>query len=371
MPRNLIDTVAHVLELSGAVVEKDSDRLAALLPAETANRLGLPEEAGFYVDPQKPVPGSELLTLQSEFVDRLFGLMGEKGVYAEIATGDLHLKTGARAAAESRFSARNGLARALDAIETRAVYACWNFKYTALSDEKKEGLVRTVVNEHTLSAAPEILSQLELSTYNEGMRYTGLPIQPFARIYATSCHQAEHQIRQELVEFQRSLQRRLQRDVGRLTDYYQSLIAEIRKKIERRGLEGKEREDQEARIRATELELERKIWDQRSKYAMKIEVTPISLLRINVPVVVVNLALQFRKLTRELPLVWNPLLRDFEGLPCQGCAEEVFTFSVCEEKLHVLCSGCAECPSCQRSICRACHRKKCPKCGEDFDRKED
>jgi hypothetical protein len=264
----------------------------------------------------------------------------------------------------------NGLGRSLDATERQLSYAQFNFKYTAVSDEKKEGLVAAIINEHTLADASEMASHLEWVEFAETPPYVALPSQPFDAIYAVACRAAESIIRRELAEFHKSLTRRLQRDIERLTEYYGNLTAEIRRKIERRGLEGKEREDEESRLRATEMELERKIIDQREKYAMKISVEPVNLMRLFMPTIVVNFELRFRKAAREFPLVWNPLTKDFEAVPCQGCGAGLYSFHLCEDQLHVICVDCCKCTGCGRNVCRACHSTKCPKCRVGYQLKE-
>ncbi len=367
MPQ-LIDTISEILELAGAAVERNHQSLEALLPAEAARALQLREHAVLNFDPQAGNGSGELVTYQSELVDRLFDLMQNKGFFAEIKIADQHVKQGTAAAAQGRFTALNGLLKAVGAVEMRLNYACVNFKYTARSDEKKEGFVRAVINEHTLSAVPGLIPQLQMTTYSEGEGYLGLEAQPFKQVYVVARRQAQQIIRHELADFQRSLRRRLQRDVSRLNEYYQSLIDEIRRKIARRQLEGKEREDQEGRVRATELERNRKIADVHAKYAVKVEMEPISLLRLNLPAMVVTAELRCRKLSRETSFIWNPLLKEFEAAPCESCGAELYAMQLCEEKLHLLCRDCAQCEKCQRSICHRCHPGKCPKCGEIFQR---
>ncbi len=363
MSTHLIDTVAEVLQLSGAAVEKNGEYLEALVPEDVAKIIHTPELAKLYFNPEQAQKDGELVTFQSDFVDRLFVLMQGTGNYAHVALQDLYLKQGTKAAAEQRFAALNGLGRALDASERHLSYAQLNFKYAAVSDEKKEGVVSVIINEHTLAEVSDMAAQLAWVKSAETTKYVELPPQPFHAIYAAACRSAESAIRRELAEFHRSLNRRLQRDIDRLTEYYESLIAEIRRKIARRGLEGKEREDDEARIRATELERERKIADQREKYAMKVSVEPVNLMRLFVPVMVVNFEVRFRKAAREIPLVWNPLTKDFETLACQGCATGLYHFYICEDELHAVCADCFKCGSCGRNVCHACHLSKCPKCG--------
>jgi hypothetical protein len=370
MPQ-LIDTISDILELSGAAVERNRQSLEALLPPETARALQLPEHAVLCFNQQAQNAGSELVTYQSELVDRMFGLMQNKGLVAVIKVADQHLKQGRATAAESRFTVCNGLLKALGAVERRLIYACVNFKYTAVSDEKREGFVYAVINEHTLSSVPGLVSQLQMTTYSEGEGYVGMETQPFKEVYAAACRQAHTLLCSELADFQRSLLRRSQRDVARLNEYYKSLIDEIHRKIAKRHVAGAgtEREDQEARIRATELERSRKIADVHAKYAIKVEVEPISLLRINLPVMVVTAEVRWRKLAREVFLVWNPLLKEFEALPCESCGGGLYAIQLCEDKLHMLCRACSQCEGCQRSLCHRCHPGKCTKCGQIFTRK--
>jgi hypothetical protein len=366
MSAQLIDTVAEVLELSGAAVEKNGEQLEALVPESVSKVLHSPELVKLYFNPEHAKQDGELVTFQSDFVDRLFVLMQGTGNFASLSLHNLYLKQSTKNAAEQRFQALNGLGRALDAIERRLSYAQFNLKYTAVSDEKREGLVSAIINEHTLAEASDMAAHFGWVESVEAFHHVELPSQPFQAVYAAACRSAEAVIRRELAEFHKSLNRRLQRDVDRLTEYYASLSAEIRRKIARRGLEGKEREDEESRIRATELELERKIIDQREKYAMKISVEPVNLLRLFMPVMVVNFEVCFRKAAREIPLVWNPLTKDFEMLVCQGCAAGLYHFYICEDKLHTVCADCFKCAGCGRNVCRACHPRKCPKCGVEY-----
>jgi len=363
MSTQLLDTVAEVLELFGAAVEKNGEYLEALVPDEAARILHTPEVAKLYFNSAHASKDGELVSFQSDFVDRLFVLMNGAGSYAHVALQNLYLKQSTKSAAEQRFAALNGLGRALDALERRQSYALFNFKYVAVSDEKKEDLVTAIINEHTLADVSAMAVYLEWAAAAEKLPHADLPPQPFPNVYQAACRAVEFVIRRELEEFSKSLTRRLQRDVTRLIDYYEDLIIEIRRKIARRNMEGKEREDEESRIRATETELHRKIVDQREKYAMKISVEPVSLMRIFMPVMAVNFEVRFRKASREISLLWNPLLKDFEALNCQGCATGLYHFYVCEEKLHTVCADCFKCAGCGRNICRACHPQRCPKCG--------
>lgn len=366
MSQQLLETVGRVLELQGAEIESNDDHMEALMPAALAHALHLPEMARLYFNAGTAQPDGELITFQSDFLDRLFALMQSSGNCAHLTLPDLYLKKGADEAAEQSFTVLNGLGRSLGSREQRLSYVLCNFKYTAVSDEKKEGLVATIINDLTLAALPARALSLYLSQARETAPQSNLERQPFGRVYHAACKNAQASITVELADFNKSLNRRLQRDLKRLQEYYQELLDEIERKIKRRSLEGKELENEQARMRATRVELEKKIADQREKYHMKITVEPVNLLRFELAVRAVSYEARFSKASRELTLVWNPLLKDFEALPCESCTTGLHAFRLCEQKLHVLCTACSRCSQCERKVCRVCHRKQCPKCNAQF-----
>ncbi len=367
MSQQLLETVGRVLELQGAEIEAHEERLEALMPPALAQALHLPEMAKLYFNANTAQADGELITFQSDFLDRLFALMQGSGNCAHLTMPDLYLKKGADEAAEQSFTVLNGLGHALGSREQRLSYVLCNFKYTAMSDEKKEGLAATIINELTLAALSSRALSLYLSQARETAAQSNLERQPLGRVYHAACKSVQGSITSELADFNKSLNRRLQRDVKRLHEYYEELIGEIERKIKRRGLEGKELENEQARMRATRLELEKKIADQREKYQMKITVEPVNLLRFELAVRTVSYEARFSKASRELTLVWNPLLKDFESLPCESCLAGLHAFWLCEQKLHVLCTACSRCAHCERKVCRVCHRKQCPKCGARGD----
>ncbi len=189
-----------------------------------------------------------------------------------------------------------------------------------------------VLNQHTLAPAHRLVSQLCMVDCEEGRSYTGLEPLPFKAVQRAACRQAQMLIPGELADFHRSLQRRLQRDITRLGEYCHSLSTEIARKIVHRQLTGTAREHEQARRHAVALERNRKVAEQREKYALKIEVEPVSFLRLKVPAQVVTAGLRCRKLSCEAFFVWNALLKEFEPATCESCHAALNAVQVCEEK---------------------------------------
>jgi len=132
---------------------------------------------------------------------------------------------------------------------------------------------------------------------------------------------------------------RLQRDRKRLHDYYHALLRESDKK-KARGHAQPDPEKVEATKRAVDLELRRKLGELDERYAMEATLRPVVLVRMEVPVLAVDLSV-FRKQAHKIHTVyWNPLLKQFEPLCCSGCGDVAFTVAFTNETVEPLCPKC-------------------------------
>ena len=78
-------------------------------------------------------------------------------------------------------------------------------------------------------------------------------------------------INQDLENWRNSLNRKQGRDEDRLRAYYGAIKQEIRAKIKKRRLSGEDEAWELARIKATEMELKRKLVDLAERYTLRIE----------------------------------------------------------------------------------------------------
>lgn len=365
MTDSILRTIEPILTSSGALVERREDgALEVLASPEVSAALETPEHTTLYADPSKAPAGSTVLTYSPELWERLSALLNSRGRFAQCVLKHLYLKRGGiAAAAESVFSVLNGIGSVEDYQEEFISFLLCNFRYTALSDERKEGVVTIAVNER--SGVPATDLSMVLTSLIASSESGHLPVQrrPLGEIYRVACRGAQQAVERELALFQRGLVRRLQRDVQRLREYHGTIIAEIEKKIHRRKLESSDKEVELKRVEATHLELKRKILDQRERYAMEVRVYLISAVRIFLPALVVRYRVQRRQLARDITLLWNPVRKGFDEIECEGCATALRSFSLCDERLHLLCVDCFRCTHCAKVTCAACNPKRCPKCG--------
>ena len=375
----LLRTVANVLTLSGGVVEPSGEgSLAVLLPPAVANALGVPEETTLRVSPVTGNAGSvapeaslekdksHVLTYSTETLEKLSSMIRDRGHLVERRTNRLYLKQqGIHASVRAHFSPVNGIGNVKSSHERTISYLICNVQYTAFSDERTEGMVEVAVNEFTGLPVDEIRSILSWAD-SVPVSTAAVERKPTAQICQALVRTSRRSIGRELQQFQESLQRRLRRDIKRVSEYYGSLIHELEDKIRRKGLQGEERATEMQRVEAIQVELRKKLIDQRERYAVKVAVQCLNAMRLYVDVVVVLFEVQRRERTRELVLIWNPIKKGFENLGCDECGNELWSFRMCDEVPHILCEQCSVCPACSKSVCRACHPKQCPKCHKSY-----
>jgi hypothetical protein len=249
------------------------------------------------------------------------------------------------------------------------------FKYAAFSDERQEGIVGVLLQEKSLSTAEiqgngqEILEKL-----SQGEVIPPCTGDDMGRDISIACKVAEGMVQQRTEDLVKSLERRLNRDVKRVCEYYETLKQEARKSLEKKAIAESKRgsltENLEQQIgdklHAIGSEQEWKIRDLISQYALQVEIQPLAAVRIKTSSLIFHMAIKRRLSTRKFALSYNPLLHQLDRLPCEACfCPDGNSYYVCDEQLHIVCSNClARCPHCQKQFCRACHPSGCSKCGK-------
>lgn len=367
------EAVEKILLLHDAVVERTADGLLRILaPATLAAHLGIPEEALLRFDPamiEAPTAdgseGAYFVAYDSELLKRIAALLNGRGFCTERLVKGVYLKQGGvAAAAEQRFTILNGIGRARGFREQTISYLLFNCKFTAFSEERREGIVRCAVNEFSGNAVDDLITLLTWSNSEQAPNGLTTERKPLTSLYAALTKSARRSIEQELSHYHETLLRRLRRDLDRVGNYYASLASEIERKIERKSLTGKEREVELQRLEATHQELRKKVADQAERYSIEVKTEFLNAMRLYLNVLVVTFEVRRREHTRELDLIWNPLKKDFEEIACEYCGRDLSSFTLCDDRMHLVCVDCSVCRHCQKKSCRKCHPDRCPKCGK-------
>jgi hypothetical protein len=376
----LRDFVAEVLERRGAAVEAvEPDRLEVLAPKPVRDALGWPELAQLGFGTQRSEQAIPI-GLEGDFIDRFGALLGDNGRWSERQV----TPSGRPAAAgdperilEHALDLPNAVWRLNGVTPTFTRCLLLAFRYTALSDEKREGLIWLGFNLGTGAIIDDIAARLrrllaqeaEWQSPDPEARAAARPGWGGALLQSQVRPLLDSRVKLELEPFLRAMRRRLERDRNRVHGYHDDLRRMSLKRLA--ALAGATGEKAEAdrrretlRVAAIEREYRAKLDDLRHNYALRVTVDWVQALDLYVPVQRFEILIKRRKGERLIRIDWHPLVRALEPPPCEaGFGLERVRF-VCDDKLHLIePAGQAPCPSCGKAFCRACDPVACPRCG--------
>jgi hypothetical protein len=338
-----------------------------LAPASLQQSLRLSDLERLSFSPD-PATGTQLVTLESDWLDRLGQLLGKVGMKAVYG-----INVAAPAPAdparlvEHTFSLQNAVYNVVSMRGAWTRYFVLLFRYTAFSDEERDGLLKLCINTANGSVLDETAAQQLLDAVLGGEeRGCVLPSEtelppPWTdeRLGKLVQRALPERIHLHIAPFVRGLQRRLDRDLVRVHGYYGDLRSESIKRMQKR--DGQARE--QLRLEAIEREYPTKVEDLRQKYYVRVEVRVSQALELIMPVHRVELMIKRRKATRKIQLDWNPLLRKLDTPACESTYTQSAARVVCDDRLHLVSLAAhAPCSNCQKSYCRACQPRVCPKC---------
>lgn len=340
------------------------------------------------------------LSVNHPLVEAMAQEAAQQPGHAQTAINHVRLeKPGLYDLAAKTYSFANArLSVARNAVEQSALYHYlrFNFKATLLSDEKQEQIVSVTLDLQAgrVVREPEHLARLataETETAFEHLpparpRWPGageaLDLVTWQGLLLRGQAAAEEVLQERLTAQQTRNQRFLELDLARLTDYYDSLERDLRRRLERAGEEEAERRGAvESKIAALRAERSAKLADTRGRYTLRVELELINTLLTVQPKLALPVEISNRRATITRQAVWDPLLHRLELLMCDVCGEPGEGLHLCTgghlahrgclapqcvECNREYCQLCAEqvlvCVVCRRPICRASSRP-CPDCG--------
>lgn len=362
------DFAATALEKSGALVERiEPHGLEALIPDRLQESIASDEILRLGFGTESPIDAVRA-TLESDWLDRFGSLLADSGrtLRLALATPPVTLSNPEGLLARS-VALTNAVYRSRGVTHAWTRYLILVFRYTAMSDEKREGVIKIGVNLRNWSSIDGFVEELLGFAVNPELLAPLVPAlkdlpgdaSP-ARLEAHLRGTLPALIEQHMSLFLLGLQRRLDRDLGRVFDYYDGLRSESIRKLQRaKGDASRERLRLEAAIR----EYQAQIADLRQKYDLRVTVELSQALDLAMPVEQLNFVINRRKGERNLSLAWNPLVRRLEPLPCEWGDANAPVRMVCDDALHLISpAGGAPCPNCGKEYCRACHPRQCFRC---------
>lgn len=376
----LRDFVADLLEGEGAVVEAvEPDGLEVLAPASVQRAMGWPELVQLGFGAQR-ASGAIPIGLEGDWLDRFDGLLAEAGRWSEREVspdGVVPAPADPEAVLERALDLPNAVwrFRGMTATWTRCLMLA--FRYTAVSDEKREGLVWLGFNLATGAVVSDILARLQPALAHmpqwqapgQAVRLAAGPAWSAATLQGRVQPLLDRQVRDAIAPFLRAMRRRLERDRNRVHAYHDELRSASLKRLAALAHVGGERADADRRremlrVEAIEREYHAKLQDLRHNYALRLTVDWVQSLDLYVPVQRLDVLIRRRKGERMIRLDWHPLVKAAELPLCEAGLGRDRTRLVCDDKLHLTEPDAqGPCLSCGKPYCRACHPQACPRCG--------
>jgi hypothetical protein len=363
---------ARLLEHEGALVELlDPQGLEAMLPENLQRAIGAPEFLRLGFAAELPA-GTERASLESDWLEKFSRLIDDRGRRLKFAlSAEVPPLGHVERMVERNVVLQNAVYRFSRVEPAWTRYLIFIFRYTAISDEKREGIISFGINLINGSAIDSMVDQLLDSAVDENATEAATKPAPSQlpadwtaeRLKKAITRAAPIRVRAQLSQFVNGMQRRLDRDLERLHEYFGGLREESWRKLKRqKGDAARER----LRIEAAEREYQAKVSDLKQKYDLRVEIEPVQTLELISQVQRVSLAIKRRKGERKLALDWNPIGKQLDPLPCEWSFVAEGLRVICDDRLHIVSpTGHAPCPQCGKEYCQVCSPRRCSKCGNE------
>ena len=329
----LRDFVADMLESEGAAVEPvEPDGLEVLAPEPLRAAMGWPEFArlGF---------GATLPAARCRSGSKATGSTASAPFLASAAaspSGSLSLPTRSQPPSDPErlldraLDLPNAVWRLHDAKPAWTRCLLLAFRYTAISDEKREGLVWLGFNQGTGAVIDgDMLARLRTLLAGEADWHAPEPdtrraagaAWDAAALAARVRPLVEHHVRRDLEPFLNAMRRRLDRDRGRIHEYHDDLRRTAQMKLAALAAASgdkaeADRKRETLRVAAIEREYAAKLDDLRHNYALRVTVDWMQGLTLFAPVHRYEVLIKRRKGERIIRIDWHPAIRMMEPPPC-------------------------------------------------------
>ena len=238
----------------------------------------------------------------------------------------------------------DGQVRVAGRADARSSYMILMGHYVALSDERREGLVRVGLHESSGAIVRDLVGsweQFRPQFFEVGKVPPHFPVH-IEEALSSGMKNAAGIVHAELSDFLSSMRRRLQRDVKNTREYYEALRIEMEASLSHPNLTEAQRQDRIAKIENLPQEAERKVEDIEQKYRVRVTISACAAVRLLVDVVQLMLDLRYRKARRSVRVIWNPITHRLDPLVCEHCHETT-------QKVHPVIEG-----STIRLLCPLC-----------------
>jgi hypothetical protein len=374
--------VAELLAAEGALVEPiEPEGLEAVVPPALQRALGVPELCRLGFGTTLP-EGAARVGIESDWLERCARAMGERGRWSRRVLDGPGALGDAEAALRHELTLDNATFRLVGTQPAWTRYLVFDLRYTAISDEKRDGVLCCVMNLATGALPDAVLERITPWLDDNGgtglgagdstlAEETAVPVDAVlpadwqqTRVLDVLRRAVPPRLAVALEPFERGLRRRLARDQDRLHGYHNDLYREAMRRAAGATEGDPVHQREQLRIAAVTREYRAKLDDLGHKYALRVTLEWIRTLELVMPVVRLDVQVRRRKAERVIRLDWNRLARRLEPPACEDNFAPERPRLACDDAVHLVsANGLAACAGCGKAYCRACHPGGCPKCG--------
>ncbi|GEM_PF-3214933 len=344
MNEELVDFFTSLLKFRGAIIEPaEGGSVQILAPSDVAASLGVAELFTASFDPEHSEKGI-LIAYGTPAIDSMISLLEKEGRFVAVSLPDLYVKSGNLDREIMRvFQFPRGHLNYLDSRPLTVSCLLFNFRYSAMSDERLENVSSIAVSESSLAVLegmPEKLAGELPYALMAGVPETPAPFSP-SQCHKKACKHLQQVVAEELNDFKKSMRHRLSRDMKRLHDYYEGMLRELERK-RKKSSEASD-ETKAAQREAIHLEFNAKVQELKEKYSIKVTSRLFSACRVMVPASLSRMELRTGTHSVTMQFFWNALTRGFEPLVCSRCHGDTYEIFL-NGGTGVLCRSCAKAP---------------------------
>ncbi len=340
-----LDFMYRFLRINGAAVERSGSALEALIPEELRPLLNIPEHIRISGQ-SEDTPDSAAHYTAAYGAPMLEQMMGKTLASVPVTGCRLefdYIKSGGFARLLEEQITFYGAKTAIETVaEVMADYLLVACRYTAQSDEQKEGLLTMVFNKETGGLVPDMGEALDSARGRADFSVPGPKAREMIVPLSDSIEQTARRLLADRLEpFRARMNRRFQRDIENLREYYASLEQEMRHNLEKPGLSDSARSDRQAKIESIPSELASKKDDLFKKYSIRVGLQPAAAMHIRTPAKKLACRLSIGRQTRQFFLTYNPVTRKLDPPPCSRCRTPSYNIHF-NSRLAPVCFACRE-----------------------------
>jgi hypothetical protein len=317
--------VENFFTCNGAVIEKNGSNWEVLAPPKLAHKIGIPDFCSLKIGSENS--DGYAIHYGSQLLERIANTACDT-IPVTIAQLNFHyLKSqGFDRLIQDLFRFDNAVVRVQNTAEIKTDYILLTCHYLAQSDEQKEGVLPLCFNLDT--GAPIDRMETMLDTVEKKFEIEGVDVsfeeKKMQEIIRWVQERASKLIGIKIKPFVDSMNRRYQRDVNNLSEYYAELTKEMTKALKRPGLSTELLAERQEKIDLIPDEMTKKKEDLFNKYSIKVNLRLSSVILIRTPAVKLFCRAEVGRRQKQFGLYFNPITKSLDPLICPKCGQDTF-----------------------------------------------